>query len=54
MMAAAMFRRDRDDVDELLAETHETVGRMKALLEELSSHIGDLENKFHEPGEGEQ
>jgi hypothetical protein len=46
------FRRENDNVDELLAETHETVGRMHALLDDLSEHITDLEKQINRPEKG--
>jgi uncharacterized coiled-coil protein SlyX len=47
----ARFGRKHDDIDELLAETHETVGRMHTLLDQLSDHIAHLETTLNSPPE---
>lgn len=39
------YERDDDRVDELLRDTHETIGRLRTLLGVLGNQITDLEDQ---------
>jgi len=43
------YERDNDQIERVLKDTHETVGRLRTLIEDLSSHINDLENEINPP-----
>lgn len=36
------YERDHDSIESTLKETHETVGRLNALIEDLTSKVNDL------------
>jgi hypothetical protein len=40
------YERDHDNLDQTLRQTHETVGRLRALLDDLASQINDLETEI--------
>lgn len=40
------YERDHDNVEATIRQTHETVGKLRALLDDLASHITDLETEI--------
>lgn len=40
------YERDNDTIEATLRKTHETVGMLRALLNDLASHITDLETEI--------
>lgn len=48
------YARDHDSLDATLKETHETVGRLNGLIEELASKIHDLKQEIGPGQKGAQ
>lgn len=40
------YERDHDSFEDTLRKTHETVGKLRTLLDDLASHINDLETEI--------
>ncbi|MEV6555859.1 hypothetical protein AB0M22_09095 [Nocardia sp. NPDC051756] len=41
------YERDHDNVEDTLRQTHETVGKLRTLLDDLATHINDLETEIN-------
>lgn len=40
------YERDHDNIEKTLRDTHETVGMLRTLLDDLAHHINDLETEI--------
>lgn len=51
-MVTMTRRRDQDNVENTLQATHEIIGRFRTLLDDLSSHVTELEAELapHQKG----
>ncbi|WP_157227452.1 MULTISPECIES: hypothetical protein [Nocardia] len=45
------YMRDNDSIENTLRQTHETVGRLRTLLDDLAHQINDLESEIKQPRE---